>query len=287
MKRTLVAFIIFLASLLIAGYFLYPFLFGPYQAPEGLVKEAPYPEKPVAAPTDTTQMKAAVMGSQLASTQLAPRNVTISVYMKLQVSDESSAYIRLSQIASQYGGYVQSSSLYEGGGYVTLKVPADRIESALKEIRAIGKVEREEKNVEDVTEQVLDVDTRLKNLKATEERLLELLSKAEKMEDILAIEDKLSQVRQQIEWLEAMRRNLKLMIDYATISVELRKMGYTPPEEDPLSRIWEDARKAFLGSLYLLVVASAFLALPLALAALAYGAYRLRRSRSVSSKESP
>ncbi len=261
MKRPLIAAIV-VVVLLVAGYLTYPIVF------EGRPTSG---ERPEVLPPVTQVVKES---SQQVRPGVSSRNVTVSVFIKLQVDDVKSAHYRLSEVASRYGGYVQSSSIYEGGGYVTLRIPAERLERALDEVRSMGRVEREERSVEDVTEQVLDIETRLKNLRATESRLVELLSKAEKVSDVIEIEDKLSQVRQQIEWLEAMRRNLQLMVNYSTVSVELRKSGYLPPEEDPLSRIWEDARKAFLGSLYLIVVGVAFLALPLALVGVVYLAYR-------------
>lgn len=288
MKRVLSVLLVIAACLLAAGYIFYPFFFGTHTWGDHNIEVALPPATQVVklAQTAPEAAKAPLIGSERVPMQVASRNVTISVYMRIQVNDVNSAHFKLYKIASQYGGYVQSSSIYEGGGYVTLRVPAERLENALEDVRKIGEIEKEERNVEDVTEQILDLETRLRNLRATESRLLELLSKAEKIEDILAIEDKLSQVRQQIEWLEANRKNLHLMVNYATISVELRKEGYTPPEEDPLSRIWEDSRKAFLGSLYLLIVGASFLALPMILIALAYAIYtRARRSRQAIPRE--
>lgn len=282
MKRLLVLVIV--AALLLTGYLTYQLVFEG-RVPEG--REQLYPSVPQAMPAATQAL--VKESSQQVSVQYSQlRNVTISVYVRLQVSDVNSAYYRLSEVASRYGGYVQGSSVYEGGGYLTLRVPAARLESALSEVKSVGKVEREERNVEDVTEQVMDTETRLRNLRATESRLLELLNRAESVSDIIEIEDKLSQIRQQIEWLEAARRNLQLMVNYATISVELRKAGYVAPEEDPLNRIWDDARKAFIGSLYLLVVGIAFLALPLSLIVVAYLTYgKLRSLRNRGTKQVP
>lgn len=279
MKR-LIAVAIVTAVLLVAGYFIYPLVFeGTLPSREGIptLETTPYAE-----PSFTQALVKESYQQAQQSMQYPPlRNVSVSVYAKLQVNEVKSAYQKLSEVASRYGGYVQSSSVYEGGGYVTLRIPAGRLENALNDIRAIGKVEREERNVKDVTEQMIDVETRLKNLKTTESRLLELLNRAEKVSDVIEIEDKLSQVRQQIEWLEAMRRNLQLMVSYATVSVELQKVDYISPEEDPLNRIWEDTRRAFIGSLYLIVVGVAFLTLPLLLVTAAYLTYRrLRKFRA-------
>ncbi len=267
----------FLAILLLAGYLIYPSLFE--RQSQQMLKPQYMPEM-----TTAVSLTGEALPSKEAISIPSGRNVTVSAYLKLQVSDVNSAQSKLSQIALKYDGYVQSSSIYEGGGYVTLRIPAERLEDALKDIRSLGKVEIEQKNVEDVTEQVLDVETRLKSLKATESRLMDLLNKAESVKDIIEIEDKLSQVRQQIEWLEAMRRNLQTMINYATVNVELKKEGYVPPEEDLLAKIWEDSRKALIGSIYIVVVGASFLAIPLLLLASIYFAYRLRKRSSHSIK---
>ena len=267
----------FLTILLLAGYLIYPSLFE--RQSQQALKTQYMPEM-----TKAASLTGEALPSEEAISMPSGRNVTVSAYLKLKVSDVNSAQYKLSQIALKYDGYVQSSSIYEGGGYVTLKIPVERLEDALKDIRSLGKVEIEQKNVEDVTEQVLDVETRLKSLKATESRLMDLLNKAESVKDIIEIEDKLSQVRQQIEWLEAMRRNLQTMINYATVNVELKKEGYVPPEEDLLAKIWEDSRKALIGSIYILVVGASFLAIPLLLLASIYLAYRLRKRSSHSIK---
>ena len=267
----------FLTILLVAGYLIYPSLFE--RQSQQALKPQYMPEM-----TKAASLTGEALPSKEAISMPSGRNVTVSAYLKLKVSDVNSAQSKLSQIALKYDGYVQSSSIYEGGGYVTLKIPVERLEDALKDIRSLGKVEIEQKNVEDVTEQVLDVETRLKSLKATESRLMDLLNKAESVKDIIEIEDKLSQVRQQIEWLEAMRRNLQTMINYATVNVELKKEGYVPPEEDLLAKIWEDSRKALIGSIYILVVGASFLAIPLLLLASIYLAYRLRKRSSHSIK---
>ncbi len=267
----------FLTILLLAGYLIYPSLFE--RQSQQALKTQYMPEM-----TKAASLTGEALPSKEAISMPSGRNVTVSAYLKLKVSDVNSAQSKLSQIALKYDGYVQSSSIYEGGGYVTLEIPVERLEDALKDIRSLGKVEIEQKNVEDVTEQVLDVETRLKSLKATESRLMDLLNKAESVKDIIEIEDKLSQVRQQIEWLEAMRRNLQTMINYATVNVELKKEGYVPPEEDLLAKIWEDSRKALIGSIYILVVGASFLAIPLLLLASIYLAYRLRKRSSHSIK---
>ena len=104
----------------------------------------------------------------------------------------------------------------------TLRVPAVRLEEALNSVRALGDVIAESQGADDVTEQVLDVDTRLANHRNTEKRLNELLLKRTgQLADVLAAEREVARVREEIERLDAQRKNLDRRVSYATISLQV------------------------------------------------------------------
>ena len=88
-------------------------------------------------------------------------------------------------------------------GYISIRVPDDKFESALAELRDLAvRVTSESTDSQDVTEEYVDLQSRLKNAEATESQYLALLGKATDVEDILRIYDSLSRVRQEIEQIK-------------------------------------------------------------------------------------
>ncbi len=199
------------------------------------------------------------------------REISVTVHLSLTVEDIRRAATEAMKVTTSLGGYVQSSSISDNGGYLTLKVPRNNLDEALSLLRSLGKVEKEELSTIDLTSSIMDVEARLRNAKTEEERLLELLDKAETVNEILEVESRLSSVREKIERLEAMRKGMERKVDYATIQVMLRKKGMEPNEfRDILDKISRDAWRAFTGSIYILVVGGAFLVVPGAIVTIVY-----------------
>jgi hypothetical protein len=100
----------------------------------------------------------------------------------------------------------------------TLRVPADQLDATLTEVKALGRVESESQNGEDVTSQYVDLRARLDNAAHTEGRLSDLLrDRTGKLPDVLAVEQELARVRGEIEQMEAERKNIANQLSYATL----------------------------------------------------------------------
>jgi len=130
-------------------------------------------------------------------------------------------------LAAGYDGYVVSSSVSgeEEGmrGWISIRVPDDKFDQALAEIRGLAvRVEQESTSSQDVTEEYIDLEARLANAEATEQEFLALLDKAEDVDDILKIYNNLSQVRQEIEQIKGRMQYLERTSSMSLISVSLR-----------------------------------------------------------------
>jgi hypothetical protein len=130
--------------------------------------------------------------------------------------------------ASEYNGYVVSSNQRADEenptGYISVRVPADKYDSALQKLRILAvKVLYETTNSQDVTEQYMDLKAQLGNLEATEAQYLELLKKAESVTDILEVQKELSNVRGQIEQLKGRIQYLERTSDMSIIEINLLK----------------------------------------------------------------
>ena len=154
-------------------------------------------------------------------TQLLVRTADLS----LTARDFDNIRAKLDRIILQFGGLVGELNLNSPNGEArtlnaSIHIPAAQLEAALVEVRKLGHVDGESQRGEDVTRQSVDLTARLANLRHTEERLTEILrTRTGKLSDVLEVEEKLDQVRGQIEQSEAEQKALNNRVSFATLSL--------------------------------------------------------------------
>ena len=142
----------------------------------------------------------------------------------------------------ELGGYVESSNIYNGSKYagrtitrdanLTLRIPADKLDQFVATIEEGTNITNKSTSVEDVTLQYVDTESRKKALKAEEERLLAIVEKAETVEDIITVEERLSEVRYQLESIESTLRSYDNRVNYSTVYLDITEVTqFTPTEE--------------------------------------------------------
>lgn len=149
-----------------------------------------------------------------------------NVTLQLETDNAEQASKQLTESIIAVGGYV--SNLRErvdglGRRNITLQVrmPAEQLDGAVGTIEALGRLMSKQVNTDDVTEEYVDTDARIRNLKKTEERLLEHLSQSMLMENTLKVEQEMTRVREQLERLEGRLRYLSHSVRFSTITVNL------------------------------------------------------------------
>ncbi len=176
--------------------------------------------------------------------------------MLLVVVDVVGARDEIAQLAVGFGGYVVSSHIYgeeqDMRGGIAIRVPDDRFEEALGELRGLAvRVVSEDTSSRDVTEEYVDLQARLKNAEATEAQYLAFLDEAEDVDDILRIYERLSQVRREIEQLKGRMQYLE-----RTSSTSLIEVSLQPEASDkPLARAGWNALEVLKSALRGLVTA--------------------------------
>ncbi|MCA9671611.1 MAG: DUF4349 domain-containing protein [Myxococcales bacterium] len=145
------------------------------------------------------------------------RYVIYRARLTLAVFKRSEALSRARAVAKRLGGYM--TVLTERS--ITLRVPSSRLDAALSALGKLGELLRRDIRGQDVTEQYLDLEIRLKNARAVRVRLLALLAKAKGVKDSVLIERELARVTEQIERLEGRLDYLKKNVAYSTVTVEL------------------------------------------------------------------
>jgi hypothetical protein len=169
------------------------------------------------------------------------RMIIRTVTMTLVVPNVAEAYRQVEQIAAEQGGLVASSQVRQEGdrtlATVTLRVPADGrgYQTTLDRLRGLAdRVLDEQGQTQDVSEEYVDLESRLRNLRATETSLLGLYEKAQRLEDVFAVQREVTNVRGQIEQAEGRKQALERRSAMATITLQLRE----PAALSPRQREW-------------------------------------------------
>ena len=136
---------------------------------------------------------------------------------------------------------------------VTLRVPAAQYDATLASLRSIegAKVQSEGSKSSEVTEQYTDLQSRLRNLERTEGQYLKLLEQAKTIPEILQMNDRLDNVRLQIEQIQGRLKVLDQMSELATIDLQLAPFPLVVKGEDgrrSLGEVFADAWEASLES---------------------------------------
>jgi hypothetical protein len=175
-----------------------------------------------------------------------------------------------------------------------IEVPADRLESTLDRIGTAGTVQNRAIEAEDVDATIVDEEARLRNLRREEIDLRTLMDKGGKVTDILTVQEHLSDVRGQIEQLEAQHKNDVHRVATSTISVQLTedRPNPTPVKSGPGARIdgaWHSGLNALADTVVSLLSTIAwciaYAPIPLALAGITYATIRFAR-RSIRASTS-
>lgn len=155
------------------------------------------------------------------------RKVTKNGWLNLLVEDAEQGAASIQAIAKQHDGFVNEARVYEvsegvKAATVTIRVPAAHFETAMASIKGVAvKVENETVNATDVTEQHVDLEAQLKNLRAEETQYLEILKSAKTVEETLQVSQRLSDVRGRIESIEGQLNYLSRQVEMSTITAEL------------------------------------------------------------------
>lgn len=199
-----------------------------------------------------------MLTSESGSTDVAVENrkliKTVSIEAETEELDTILAGID-SKIA-ELDGYVESREIYNGSSYaqrryrradLTIRIPAENVDGFVAHVDGVSNVVSSNEEIDDVTLQYVDIESRVKALETEQERLLELLSQAETMADLLEIEARLTEVRYELESVTSQLRTMDNLVSYATVHLYISEVQeYTPVEEET---VWQRISGGFMDSL--------------------------------------
>ncbi len=196
-------------------------------------------------------------GSSQASAPPSDRLLIVTASMDVRVDDLDESLDALRSSVAKNGGEVAELSISSGespigpvpldasasdsephgpsSAIVTIRVPAERLDALRDEVGSLGTVVSESASASDVTEQAIDLEARLRNLRAEEARLRTFLARTSKVSELLEVERELARVRGEIESMDAQLTYLERQAARATLTVSLSEPG---PVVRPATGSW-------------------------------------------------
>ena len=209
--------------------------------------------------------------------------------VSLEVNDLKAAKTHIDTILQTYKAYYEheayESSSYQSVYNLKIRVPADHFEALLKGIeQGGGKIRHKTINARDVTEQFMDLSTRLANKRAYLKRYNELLKKANSIKDILEIQERMRVIEVEIESAEGRLRYLSDKVQYSSLNLRVFEKHETHINEErnfgkQLSRAFQSGVDGFLNFIILTVHMWPFLLL-LVIAIWLIGRWRRKQRRA-------
>jgi hypothetical protein len=188
------------------------------------------------------------------------RMVIYNAELDLKVKDFMKAQTALEAKAAQYGGFIVESSNYrnEGrrlSGTLVIRIPQKNFNQFLNDAEGTAsKVDNRHVSGQDVTEEYVDLESRLRSKRVVEERLISFMEKAEKTEDLLKISQDLAGIQEEIEQLAGRINYLKNQTDFSTVTVSLYEERAPSIDKTDLNT-WDRTKEQFTASLSFLLSA--------------------------------
>lgn len=208
---------------------------------------------------------------------LAGRKIIFKANVTVEVENMNETIGKIETIISG-SGFISSSriskdkikrggqEIYLSSGVVVVRIAQEKFDSVLKSISGLGNVIDSQSYSDEVTDQYFDTESRLKILRIEESRLLDYLETISDPDTIFKYEQRLSEVRTQIEGLTGTLRKLDDLVDFSTITLNIREVLPEQLDENPdgsfFERLWNGFVKSlkstvrFLGE-FLIVIAKA------------------------------
>jgi len=186
------------------------------------------------------------------ASQALERKIIRNAALTVEVTSPGDSQHKIVSIAESHQGFVVTSEATQRASEdrtkpemtvtLSVRVPAAQFNQVMDEIRAVGaRVIQEKVTGQDVTEEFMDLEARIKNQKALELQFLEIMKRAGKVDDALSVQRQLAEVRTEIEKLEGRRRFLENQSSLSTINVTLQP----PTQIVNATGFWYSVRSAF------------------------------------------
>lgn len=189
------------------------------------------------------------------------RKVIYTANLEIEVKSYQETTNTIQTQVEKLQGYIVESTMFEDPenaskhGQITVRIPVEKFSEFIKFVEAgSSKVLESSTSGQDVTEEYVDLDSRLQSKRVVEKRLLAFMEEAEKTEDLLKISNDLAKVQEEIEEITGRMKYLQNKSDLATVSIYMREnnVTLTGTGKDNLNT-WEQTKKQFMKSINFII----------------------------------
>ena len=251
-----------------------------------------------------TQAVADGLSSSNASGNVTPvtnQKLIRTVKLEVETEDMDALLADVEGRIAALGGYVENRNVYNGGAgsrrsrnaTMVVRIPADQLDGFVQLVSGVSNIISHSENTKDVTLSYVATESRVTALQTEEARLLELLAEAKDLKDLLTLEEKLTDVRTELEQHKSQLKVYDNLVSYATVNLTITEVvEYTVVKEpEPEPTFWQRLGGGFVESIrgvwtickevvIWLVCALPYLVLPGAIAAAILIPRAVRRRRA-------
>jgi hypothetical protein len=165
----------------------------------------------------------------------ANRKLVRNATVELEVVSFDESVQKITGFASEEKGYVATTSSEKQAngklrGEVVVKILPDNLDRFLQKLRGIGELKNQALTTEDMTKAYFDTESRMKNARLMEQRLIEILkTKSKDVADLLAVEKELGRVREEIETMQGELKLMDSQVAFATVTITLAEKNMNVP----------------------------------------------------------
>ncbi len=181
----------------------------------------------------------------------ADRRIIRDAELTVETKTFDDALTALDKQVAAAGGYLESvDTAGDPDDYreaeLTVRIPADKLDDFLSAAEGLGSVTRKTVSARDVTEEYVDVESRIAAMTAERDALTELMRSAASLTEVLEVRDRLTQVIADLESYQARLKSLDSRIAYSTVTVTLREVELISSSE---GGFWEEVGAGFVNNL--------------------------------------
>lgn len=184
-------------------------------------------------------------GSTQKTDTVTPQNQKLirKIWLEAETEDMDTLLSSVEARLTELGGYVENREVRNGSKYsgythryasLTIRIPADKLDGFVTDVSEQANIVSNRESADDITLSYAATESRMKMLETEQERLLELLAAAKDMKEILQIEERLMDVRTELEEVTSQLRVMDNQVNYGTVYLDIDEVReYTVVEEEP------------------------------------------------------
>ena len=161
------------------------------------------------------------------------RKLIRRVYLSTETKEFDDFVSFVNGQTTTYGGYIESSDVsgtsYNSYGHnrrasIVIRVPAKHLDSFIAQIGNMANITNQSESSEDVTLSYIETESRIASLEIQRDKLLEWMEDAETVDELIKLEERLSEVRYQLEYYGSILRNYDNLVEFSTITLDIREV---------------------------------------------------------------